>query len=818
MHLSALPWLEEIVRDVRYGLRALRRSPVLSLATIVTFTLGIGVNSGVFTILNGTLLRARVEKDPDSFAHVSAQYAGGVGRAVLDWGISTDDFRAYQAGVRSMDHLAAWSIGRSTVGPDDPTRTLVMPVTCNFFSLYGLERPRLGRLFRPADCERPGASPVVVLSEALWRSRFAADPDIVGTVLLLNHQPFTIVGITPGGFAGQLRGPGVWVPYTMQAPFFGGQDFFRDSSVRWLTLEGRLRSGHTRMTAQADLAVIARQQDRLSPGRITTIFVTNGSFVQEPAQRAQMLWIGPLILGAVMLVLLLACTNVTMLFLSRAVARQREIGIRLALGAGRTRLLRMLLTETLMLAFVSGGLSAWIAGLVPALMHKLIPGMPHYPLEPDRLVFAYLAGITLIAGTIAGLAPAAESLKADLTGFLNGPGFFGSSRGRAGGWLVGSQVAMSLVLLAGAGLFMRAEFTIFRADVGFDTRQVLTVAATPPRSSSTAASSFSRMLEQRLRALPAIRSVAVTSAPPFSSEDGRGPVEEVRLPGQARGAGLKAAVNTVSPPFFRTLGIDIVHGRAFRDDDSPRTGAASPIVISEALARTLWPAADPLGQLALDADGDPLEVVGVARDVISQRFGAVDGPSFYRVRDPRSHGGLLLVRFDGDPAPAQLAVRTLIRDMDPEIRPRIDTLQSVIDTFAGMFWKLADIVLVLGAVAIGLASVGIYGVIAFSMSRRTHEIGVRMALGATRMDIVRSAIASGVRPVIFGLFAGLLLSIIGAVALQQAFRATPIGFNVRDPIAYLGVVLLLGVIALAAMLGPALRAGFSDPLHALRRD
>ncbi len=175
MHLRSRPWLEDLARDVHYGLRALRRSPVLSLATILTFTFGIGINSGVFTLLNGMLLRARVEKDPESFAHVSAQYAGDVGRAVLDWGISTDDFRAYQAGVHSMDHLAAWSIGRSTIGPDDPTQWLVMPVTCNFFSLYGLERPRLGRLLHPTDCESPGANPVVVLGEALWRSRFAAD-------------------------------------------------------------------------------------------------------------------------------------------------------------------------------------------------------------------------------------------------------------------------------------------------------------------------------------------------------------------------------------------------------------------------------------------------------------------------------------------------------------------------------------------------------------------------------------------------------------------------------------------------------------------
>ncbi len=383
-------WIETLLQDIRYGLRLVKRSPLLAFATVLTLTLGIGMNTGVFTVLNGFIMRARVDKDPDTFAHVFARYSGDVGRVAFDSGVSTADFRAYQRDIRSMENIAAWGIGRSTLGRDDPAQLLIMPVTCNFFSLYGLDRPKLGRLFRAEECATPGADAVVVISEELWRSQFSADPQILGAMIRLNQQPFTIVGVTPARFAGQLRGPGIWVPITMQAAFFGGNDFLRNSSVPWLVLEGRLKSGQTRASAQAELAVIAHQQDRLQPGRKTTIFVTNGSFIQDPG--SPMRWVGPLIMGALTLILLLACTNVTMLLLSRAASRQREIAIRLSLGAGRKRLLRMLLTESLILAIAAGAISAWIAHQVPGLMEKFIPGMPHYPLQPDMLVFAYLGG------------------------------------------------------------------------------------------------------------------------------------------------------------------------------------------------------------------------------------------------------------------------------------------------------------------------------------------------------------------------------------------------------------------------------------------
>ena len=234
-------WLDTLRQDVRYGARLLKRSPLLAGATVLTLTLGIGINTGVFTLLNGMMLRARVDKDPDSFAHLSLAYSGNFDEPTLPWAASVADYRAYQAGARSMSDLAAWGIGRATLGRDDPTQWMTMLVTCNFFSVYGLEQPRLGRLFRAEECDTPGAGPVVVISEELWRSRFGADPQILGTVLRLNRQPFTVVGVAPAEFSGQIKGPGIWLPYSMHAPFYSGRDLFRDSSAKCAQHCPRLR-------------------------------------------------------------------------------------------------------------------------------------------------------------------------------------------------------------------------------------------------------------------------------------------------------------------------------------------------------------------------------------------------------------------------------------------------------------------------------------------------------------------------------------------------------------------------------------------------
>ncbi len=289
----------------------------------------------------------------------------------------------------------------------------------------------MGRVFAPNECSTPGSAPVAVLSEEIWRDRFGSDPQIIGKIVRFNRVPFTVTGIAPAGFSGRLKGPGIWIPYTMEPMFFQGRDLFRDTGG-WLTVDGRLKPGYSKSDAQAELAVIAAQQDRLQPGRQTTMQLTNGSLAEEPSLRGELYWIGPLIMGTMTLVLLIACTNVTVLHLSRAVTRQREMGIRLSMGAGRGRLMQMLLTESLLLAALAGGISALLAYQAPAVFSRTLASAstPVYQLSPDFSTLAYLGAIVLAAACIAGLTPAAESLRIDLaTSMKSGGSGVGSGTG-----------------------------------------------------------------------------------------------------------------------------------------------------------------------------------------------------------------------------------------------------------------------------------------------------------------------------------------------------------------------------------------------------
>lgn len=442
-----------------------------------------------------------------------------------------------------------------------------------------------------------------------------------------------------------------------------------------------------------------------------------------------------------------------------------------------------------------------------------------YPLTPDLRVFAYLVGVTFVAGLLAGLAPAMESLKLDLTASLKGlESWLGSATGkwRARNFLIGSQVAMSLILLVGAGLFVYAQYTLFTSNPGFETRHVLLVPLNVPVPPYTedSAWSFYRTFEQRVHALPGVQSVCYASLPPFQDLQS----ENVRLPGEVKGTGRPASMNIVSANFFETLKIPILRGRVFRQSDVTPNKPASVIIVSEAFARTLWPGKNPLGNVIEVENGDRLEVVGIARDTSSERYGLIDGQRFYRLQGPRSFGGPLMARFEGDARPIQRAVRSIVRNMDGELMAAPRTLQSVIDDGSSTFWRMAQLVLLLGCVAVLLAVLGIYGVVSFAVSQRTREFGIRMALGATKTDIVRSVLRSGVRPIIAGLAVGLMLALASSGALAQVVKDTQLALDTRDPITYIVVSLLLISAALAAMLRPAFRAAGSDAAQALRHD
>lgn len=786
-------------QDIAYAVRSISRQPGLAAATVLTLALGLGLNVSAFTVLRGLLFRARVDKDPETFVHLSPEYRNEHGARTGSWLVSLRDYRAYAAGAQSLNELAAWAPVHAEFGNGESEPQLALLVTCDFFDVYGLAAPRMGRLFSESECATPDAGPVVLIGEEFWKNQFDSDPNIVGRTLRINRAPFTVAGVLPAGFSGRIRGPGIWIPWTMQRLFYRNNDLFRIDSTEWLTVEGRLRPGRTRAQAQSELAAIAARLDRLEPGRHTLMRLTNGSFGEEPALRANLFWISPLVMGSLTLILLIACTNVTVLQLSRAVTRRREMGIRLSLGAGRSRLTRMLLTEILLLAAIAGALSAWIAFQAPSIFLKLLAtsSMPVYQTQPDLQVMIYLGAIVLCATIMAGLSPAGESVRIDLHSAMKAgiSGMAGGASARRN-VLIAAQVAMSLVLLVCAGLFIRAEHAMFTADPGFETRRVLFVQLHAPLAAPS----------DRILVVPGVESVA--SGSPLSQEEDGPPTEEVRAPGQPAGLGKQIATSAVSTNYFDTLKISLLQGRSLAN--------ANEAVVSRAFARSFWPGKDPLGQHLILADGKESTVVGMASDVSSEHTGAIDGPHLYLWRDMSQPVDSLLIRFRGEAGATSARVRDALRRLDPGNQAWPRTLRAILDETADRFAPTVRMIGILAGLALSLAILGIYGVVAFTVSQRTKELGIRMALGATKSGVVRLVLASGARPIAWGIGIGMPLAVAGAQAVAIVLRNAPVPIQPKDPLTFAAVASALGLVGVAAMLRPAWRAATADPMRALR--
>ncbi|HMJ61064.1 MAG TPA: ABC transporter permease, partial [Bryobacteraceae bacterium] len=576
-------------QDVQYASRTLRKSALLSVAVIATLTIGIGLDTGVFSMINAIAFRARVDKDPGSFLRVMTAYTKDLAQAGR-WGSSTlDDYLAFR-GARSVRDLAGVSLVFASLEQDDPRDVRALLVTCNFFSLYALERPKLGRLLQPGDCSN--SRPVMVMGEELWRERYAADPNIVGKAVHYNEQPLTVIGVAPASFAGRLSSAGGWLPYTIQPYLKLGPSLLQASETPWLQIMGRLSAGFSRQDAASELALLASQQDRSHAGRKTALLVTDGSMFQEPGMRERAVWTIPLIMGVLSLALLLACANVATLLLSRAVARHREIAVRLALGAGNARLLRMLFTENLLLACVAGAASIYLAYRVPPFLNHFFFRRPvAIPMDPDWRVFAYLSAVTLLTAALSGAAPAFQALRVQLSESLKGhQRLFGGPRSGAGlrNLLVAAQVALSLVLLTGAGIFIRGYQQTATADPGVETRQVLAMSLRLHGTKPGSWASFHRTLAEHLETVPGVKSVAYAARPPLHPDS-----ILVQLPGQPA---VGVQLNTVSPGYFATLGIPILHGRAIDVSDSGALHTVSRVVVSEGFAKEFWPRENALGK------------------------------------------------------------------------------------------------------------------------------------------------------------------------------------------------------------------------------
>jgi putative ABC transport system permease protein len=812
-----------LLSDVRYAARTLRRSPGFAAAAILTIALGVGVNTGIFTILNGVLFRALPATDAHELVTISQEIEGVPDRAGGIGGISTAEYRVYSERTRTLAGIMGHSDPtQTTLGGESPQEILGTIVTCDYFDVLQ-QPPALGRGLTARDCAT-GADPVVVLSHELWRTALAADPQIVGRTVELNRQLFTVVGIaredTYSGL-GFYR-TAYFAPISTQPLLLPSENTYANDSSGWLVLVGRRNASLDQV--RAELGVIAAQIDQLESGRLTTVNVERATPLGyigflRPAAMA----VGGVAMTAFALVLLIACANVANLLLARATARSREIAVRLSLGATRARVVRQLLTESLLISISGGALGSLLAlwsfqALIAFALPTLSPvGVPTFFLDasPDVRVLAFTLVLTFGTGVVFGLAPALHSSKPDLhTAIKQDSSGTGSGGGRLQGTLVGAQVALCMVLMIAAGLLLRGLNATQSIDPGFDYENVI-VASYDLRGGgydAAEAAVFQRRLLEEAAALPGVEAAAQAILEPLTVDNEAAPI---RLPSQDPSAFRLVALNGVTPGYFDLLGIPIVRGRTF--NDAELTDASVPAIVTETTARNYWPDQDPIGQTLLLAVGPnqevALNVVGVARDAQVTNVGEVAPYYLYLPSSPRSAPLLkLLVKSRTDFATTAAGIRAAVVGLDAGLAVRVSALEANLDYRRTLSGALTALALALGLLALALAAVGIYGVVAYFVGRRTREIGVRMALGAGTSDVLGLVLKRTMRPVVVGAAVG----IAAAVSVSRVLSAVLFGVSPFDPIGIGQAALcVLGVALLAAVL-PGRRAARTQPTTALR--
>jgi len=770
-------------------------------------------------------LSAPTQTNPASFVQIYPRYEGWFTGAAQFSSFTTEDYDAIRTRSTALEEAAA-SQQSSAVLDQGHKRISTLFVTCNYFHVFGIDRPLLGRLLAANECNRGIATQVVVLSEPFWRSQFNADPHIVGGIIHLNGLPFTVIGVMPAEDANLLVA-GVFTPYTLQPILDRSTNLLTSPDSPWLNITARLRQGHSRADAHAELATILRQQDRAyverkasAFDRKTSVVLTNGSFVQNPAMRDLVLALMALILGPLLLVLLLACSNVTMLFLSRAVVRRGEIAVRLALGIGRTRLIRMLLMESMLTVLIAAPISIALAYRVPLLiMNVADPNQSGFVplLHLNWHVLGYLAALVIVATVASSLAPVRASWKLDLTTALKGREGSTTAGSRTTSGLIIAQVAMSFVLLAAAVLFGRMPGMVAGMDPGFETRHTLAVPLdvdTSPENRA-AALAFYGALESRIRTIPGVQSLAYESLQPFR---GQSPPNEIRLKGQEKRQGKPASVDSVSTDFFSTFGIRVIAGRSFLSSDETSASAGSVVLVSQAFAKQFWPDDNPIDKVITTPDDKRSVVVGVVADTRSERFDVTDGPRLYKLRDRAALDGEMYVRFTGNTNTMESAVRDAVRSLDPTQIEEPQTIWESLEAEAGQMRSLALIVVVMASIAVLLALTGVYGVLSFVINQRRREFGIKMALGANRPSIFCSILLRGCRQIALGLVCGIVLAEPAAWTFTRLLKNSPLPLRNFDVLVYTIAAALLLAVSLSAMYLPAMRATQVDPIKALRTD
>ena len=811
--------IETLLQDLRYGLRLLRKNPGFTAAAVLSLALGIGANLTIFSFVDAFFLRPIPAREPERLVNVEARRNGR-------WNgyYSYPTYTHYRDHSKSFEALAAHysTAPLNLVIEGDSRMANGAVVSANYFPLLGIQ-PHLGRYFLPEEDAAPDRNPVVVISYRMWQDHFGGNPAVIGKELSLNGAACQIVGVAPADFPGVLAGfPNeFWLPAMMLRLGYRGCDAIADANCKPLQLLGRLAPDRTLAEAEAELNLLAQQLSSTFPteqGRVISLRPALGVRMIEREGFAYQM---KLLMAVTGLLLLIACANVASLLLAHAVARRKEIAVRLCIGAGRGRLIRQFLTESLLLALAGGSLglllSRWARDLL-ATFYNTSNGV-QYDLSLSSRALVYAFALTLFTGLLSGLLPAFQATRHDLTRALKDDGASQRPRRqRLRSALVIGQVALSLALLVAAGLLVRSESHI-REGANFDPQHVAAIRLRPRLLNyrPEQAQAFTREVTRRLEATPGVESVSLGSGTGLAWLSG-GEVR-VRLPEQAAQRAeeqLRVEYQEIAPRFCKTLKVPLLEGREFNEEDRP--GAPRVVIINETLARRLWPQGEAL-ERTLVLNDLPYQVVGVSKD--AQLYNALDGPQpflllpYWQNNVRPQIDARLLIRVAGDPETMLPSLRRVIVSVDPqvpldEVTPltrQINTVfKSVMLTSAVLTWA--------GALAFFLSMLGLYGVLAFAVGARTREIGIRMALGAERRDVLRLVITQGLRLTLAGVGIGLP----AAYAATRLVKSLLYGVSPTDAPTFLGLALLLMVVALLACWIPARRATKVDPIIALRRD
>jgi putative ABC transport system permease protein len=830
-----------LIQDLKYTLRQLRKSPGFTAIAVLTLALGIGANTAIFTVVNALLLKMLPVKDPQQLVVVGNpvdpnQRSNGTPETdVFSYPLYKElrDQNSVFTGLCAggSDHHIIVDAGQGGSSDEKVTGRMV---SGNYFSLLGLNAAA-GRLFSNSDDIAENANPVVVLGYSYWQRKFALSPSIIGQDIRLNGYPFTVIGVAPPGFEGDVVGEqmALYVPLSMQPEIVRGRHWRNAPNTSWMSLIGRLKAGVTPAQAEANLNIVFQQAQKSDYGaslssddrnairdlRINVSPGGGGLSDLRASYKVPLL----LLMGIVGLVLLIACVNVANLLLARASARNREIAVRLAIGGSPRRILQQLLTESILLALIGGITGSLLAIWGVRVLVNIFESSASLPLVPDLRVLAFTLAVILVTGILFGIIPALRALRVRVSPALNDANRTTSgtrSRFGLGKGLIAGQVALSLLVLFAAGLLVRSLQKLMTQDFGYN-RDHLVIARTDPTSAGYNDQNMKTLAEQlvtRVSGTPGIRAVTYSTNGLFAGTES---ADAIIVPGfdAAQGRDRVAREDYVGPDYFGVVGIPILAGRGIEAQDTSTSTKVA--VVNEAMVKYFFQGQNPIGRQFKIDDASwldkPLTIVGISRNAKDHASGIREAvkPRFYMAfqQVPEPTQIILDARIQGAPSVAVANILSQIKSTDPHLTISfVKTLDRLVDDSASDQIALAKLSAFFGGLALLLACIGLYGVMSYTVAGRTREIGLRMALGARRTDVIRLVLGEGLLLVGVGLAAGIPLSLASSRVLQRVLYE----MKSTDPLSLVAVVLLLGAVATFAGLVPARRAAKVDPMVALR--